>query len=110
MVWSITCFLKGLWIEKYENTSTTYLLFGSFLGALVFGCRPPIALANIIVVAVLYQLFKDKNDSSGEIVKKAVCVIVPFLIVGVLEGYIVVYLLLFVIPQHIQVMILFESY
>ena len=49
MVWCIICFLKGAWIEKDKGASIFYLSAGSFLGALAFGCRPPLALANIIV-------------------------------------------------------------
>ena len=83
MVWSIICFLKGVWIEKYNNSGTIYLFFGSLLGALVFGCRPPVALANIVVVAVLYQLFKDKGGTSDRMVKEVVYVITPYFVVGV---------------------------
>ena len=50
------------------KSTDTYMYFGivpvflagigSLLGALVFGCRPPIALANIIVIPLLYIFLK----------------------------------------------------
>ena len=84
MVWSIICFLKGAWFEESAKNSTKYLLAGALFGALAFGCRPPVALANIIVIAVVYQVLKKKNTSGSDIIKKLMSLLIPFLLIGVL--------------------------
>ena len=52
MVWCIICFLKGAWLEADDKLNIIYLFAGAFLGALAFGCRPPVGLANLIVMMV----------------------------------------------------------
>ena len=84
MVWSIIFFLKGAWLEKDNKNSTLYLLVGAFLGALAFGCRPPVALANIIVVAVVFQIYKNNNSGDSDKLNKLIGIIVPYLIIGIL--------------------------
>ena len=86
MVWSIICFLKGAWLEKNNKSSMLFLLAGAFLGALAFGCRPPVALANILVVAVVFQIYPHncKNDSDSDRLKKLIIILLPYLIIGIL--------------------------
>lgn len=52
-VWSLFFFVKAVWGEQRENRQLVYAAIGALLGALVFGCRPPIALANILVIPML---------------------------------------------------------
>ena len=82
MVWSIICFLKGAWFEKYEKKSTIYLFSGAFFGALAFGCRPPVALANLIIIAVIAEIYQDKFIAKSEKIKKVICLLIPYLMVG----------------------------
>lgn len=84
MVWSIICFLQGGWLEKEDTKSTVYLLTGAFLGALAFGCRPPVALANLIIVAVAYQIYRNKHYSDGGTIKKIACLFIPYVVIGIL--------------------------
>ena len=84
MLWSIICFLQGAWFENDDTRSTIYLTAGAFLGALAFGCRPPVALANIIIAAVVYQLFKSSHFSVRSKIKKIVCLFLPYVVVGTL--------------------------
>jgi len=84
MVWCIICFLQGAWIEKDDTRSTIYLSAGAFLGALAFGCRPPVALANLIIVGVAYQLFQNNHFSVHNKLKKLACLFAPYLVIGVL--------------------------
>ena len=84
MLWSIICFLQGAWFENDDTRSTIYLTAGAFLGALAFGCRPPVALANIIIAAVVYQLFKSDHFSVRSKIKKIVCLFLPYVVVGTL--------------------------
>ena len=84
MVWCIVFFLKGAWLEKDTTKGTVYLLAGAFLGALSFGCRPPVALANILIVAVIFQIYKDMECSSSDKSRKVVFILVPYFLIGVL--------------------------
>lgn len=84
MVWSIICFLQGAWLENDDTRSTRYLAVGAFLGALTFGCRPPVALANLIIVAVVYQLFKNNQFTALSKIKKIVCLLLPYVVIGIL--------------------------
>jgi len=84
MVWSINCFLHGAWLEKDNKSSTIYLLAGALLGALSFGCRPPTALANLIVLAVGYRVYRNSVDSVSDKSKKVLCLLLPYLVIGIL--------------------------
>ena len=84
MIWSIVCFLKGAWLEQNVFKSNWYLVLGALLGALAFGCRPPVALANVIVLAVIYQVWKNTLFSESNKVKKLFLLFAPYLVVGVL--------------------------
>ena len=84
MVWSIICFFKGAWIDSNSKASTIYLFLGSLWGALAFGCRPPVALANIFVLAVLYRIFSNSNESDVEKIKKGIFIFSPYFVIGIL--------------------------
>ncbi|MBQ5345070.1 MAG: hypothetical protein J6F33_07740 [Acidaminococcaceae bacterium] len=85
MVWSIVCFLKGAWLAKEDNRGKKYLLIGSFLGAITFGCRPPVALANIIILPVIYHLYEKSHRSwDSEMLRKSMCVFVPYVVIGII--------------------------
>lgn len=84
MVWCIIFLLKGAWLEKNSLKSNQYLFFGSLLGALAFGCRPPVALANIIVLTVIFQILLNNLLHKNDKIKKIVLLLVPYFVVGVL--------------------------
>ena len=76
-LWSIYFYAKGLFLEEKRSTSSLFL--GALCGALVFGCRPPVALANVIVIPILIKILKDKQD----ILKNLFVIGLPYLIVGI---------------------------
>lgn len=84
MVWSIICFLKGAWLEAYNQVNKIYLFTGSLFGALAFGCRPPVGLANLIIIAVIHQIlnkdyYTEKKRSS--ILALTIC---PYIVIGMM--------------------------
>ena len=82
MVWSIIFFFKSAWIENDRTINTKYLLAGSFLGALAFGCRPPVALANMLIFPVIVQIcIKYHNDYISKI-KHIIILLFPYLFIG----------------------------
>lgn len=61
MVWSLYFFLRAVFDP--ETTWKTFILagLGSLCGALVFGCRPTIGLANVLVLPLVITFFKTRK-------------------------------------------------
>ena len=62
-IWSLYFFIRAVWVEDKENKQILFAGFGATLGALAFGCRPPIALANILVIPMLIVFLKGRKFS-----------------------------------------------
>ena len=50
--------MRAVWVEEDEKKSIRLAFFGSLFGALAFGCRPPVALANLFVIPMLVVYLK----------------------------------------------------
>lgn len=82
-IWSLFFFVKAVWDTDKDKKSIRYAFFGSLLGALAFGCRPPIALANILVLPFLKQyLYKRKLNL--KLIKQLIFATLPYVIIGAL--------------------------
>ena len=62
-VWSLYFFIRAVWVEDKENKQILFAGIGATFGALAFGCRPPIALANILVIPMLIVFLKSRKFS-----------------------------------------------
>lgn len=60
-IWSLYFFVRAVWGDGSENRRICFAAIGALLGALVFGCRPPIALANILVIPMLYVFIRQRK-------------------------------------------------
>lgn len=60
-IWSLFFFTKAVWEERNERSALRLAFFGSFLGALSFGCRPTLALANLLVIPMLIHFLRGKR-------------------------------------------------
>lgn len=60
-VWSLYFFIRAVWGEQKENRQILFAGIGALSGALAFGCRPPIALANILVLPMLAVFLKQRK-------------------------------------------------
>ena len=83
MIWSIIFFVKGAWLEQDDKNSKIFLFAGGLLGALAFGCRPPVALANLVVLSVIAQIVKKQNTGHYDKTKKLVLLLLPYFFVGI---------------------------
>ena len=83
MVWSMYFFIKAVFSETRENRQIAYAALGALFGALAFGCRPPIALANIVVIPLLVVFMKQRKFSF-KLLGKLVLAALPYIVVGVL--------------------------
>ncbi|NHM14360.1 hypothetical protein [Xiamenia xianingshaonis] len=69
-----------------QKAKKGFFALASLLGAMAFGCRPPVALANVVVVPLLVSLFKTQE--THDFIADAIAVIAPYAIVGaLLMGY-----------------------
>lgn len=77
-IWSIFFYLKAVYGNHSYNKSILYATIGAFLGALIFACRPPIGLVNILAIPLLITFLKKHSFN-----KKIFIVIIPYIIIGI---------------------------
>ena len=80
--WSLYFFVRAVYVEKKENRQILFAGIGALLGALVFGCRPPIALANIVVLPLLAAYLKQ-NKITWKLLGKLILAALPYALVAV---------------------------
>lgn len=81
-VWSLFFFMKAVYGGESEWRSIGYAFAGSLFGALAFGCRPPIALANLLVVPLLAEYLKGRKITL-KLLGQLVVAATPYIVVGV---------------------------
>ena len=80
-VWSLYFFIRAVWHEQAENRQILFAAIGAALGALAFGCRPPIALANILVIPML-AVFLRQHRFSVKLLGKLLLAALPYALVA----------------------------
>ncbi|MBQ7493815.1 MAG: hypothetical protein IJT47_05255 [Selenomonadaceae bacterium] len=60
-VWSIYFFAQAAWCDDSRRIFFAEIFIGAVLGALAFGCKPTVALANFLVLPLLPKFFA-KDD------------------------------------------------
>ena len=76
-VWSIYFFARAAWAEDSRRKIFAEIFFGALLGALAFGCKPTVALANFLVLPLLPRLL-SRDDAK----KTFLVLCVPYLLTG----------------------------
>lgn len=76
-VWSIYFFSRAAWGNDSRRKFLADIFFGALLGALAFGCKPTVALANFLVLPFIPKLF-GKADAW----KILLALILPYLVTG----------------------------
>lgn len=71
MIWSMVCFTKAVWLTEREGAALLLAFFGSLLGALVFGCRPTLAIGNLAVLPLLVVFLKGRKLMPGLLLRIA---------------------------------------
>lgn len=80
-VWSLYFFFRAVWVEQKENRQILLAGIGALLGALVFGCRPTVALANLLVLPMLIAFLKQRRFSL-RLLGKLVLAALPYVLVA----------------------------
>lgn len=80
-IWSLYFYIRAVWGETSENRQIIFAFIGAALGALAFGCRPPIALANILVLPMLV-VFLRQRKITFRLIGKLLIAALPYVIVA----------------------------
>ena len=83
MVWSFYFYFRAVFDSFQFNKRIVFAVFGAFFGALAFGCRPPVALANITVIP-MFILFLRTNNVKKENFLKVSLIFLPYIVIGAL--------------------------
>lgn len=83
MIWCLYFFISAVWGEYTLKKAIILAFCGSVFGALSFGCRPVIALANIIAVPMIVVFIKKRGFSKKLLGGLAIAAI-PYIVIGAL--------------------------
>lgn len=82
-IWSLFFFIKAVYDTEMENRAILYAGIGALFGALSFGCRPTVALANVLVIPLLIAFLKRKKVTL-RLAGKLVLAALPYFVIGAL--------------------------
>lgn len=83
MIWSLYFFTRAVWVETSEKKSILLAFAGSLTGALAFGCRPPVALGNILVLPMLVEYLRGRKFT-GKLAGQLLFAASPYIVIGAL--------------------------
>lgn len=84
-LWSLNFFIKAVYIEDDYKKQIRFAFLGSVFGALTIGCRPPVALASLLIIPMLVVFIKD-HSFSKKLLRDLIIAALPYLIICVLLG------------------------
>jgi len=70
--------------EDEKNISFSKVLLGSLSLAIAVGCRPTQLFTSILIIPIIWELFKIIKSNKKNIVKLILCICIPYVIVGIL--------------------------
>ena len=76
-------FVRAVWVEPDEKKQIIWATLGSLFGALAFGCRPSLALGNVLVIPMLVAFLK-KRTFNRKLLGQLVLAALPYVVIGVL--------------------------
>lgn len=82
-IWSLFFFVKAVWDSGGDRQSTCMGVLGSLFGALAFGCRPTVALANILAIPLFAHYLKERRFNL-KLLKQILAVFAPYVVIGLL--------------------------
>ncbi len=86
IIWSLYFCTRSVFDNLLFRKRIRFFTYGTLLGALSFGCRPPVALANIVIVPLFVMLVRKYIHSRDKIPGLLIPVL-PYLIIGCLLMY-----------------------
>lgn len=80
-IWSLYFFIKAVYAPAGENKQIFLAGVGALLGALAFGCRPSIALGNLLVLPLLAVFLRERKFTL-KLLGKLLLAALPYVIVA----------------------------
>ncbi len=80
-IWSLYFLSKAFCREDGEDFSLKLAIPGTLLGALTFGCRPPLAVANMLVIPLAVQFLRERKIT-GRTVLCLIAAAAPYALVA----------------------------
>ena len=81
MVWCLYFYFRAVYDDISFNKKICFAVFGAITGALAFGCRPTVAIANIIAIP-LFLVFLKTNKIEKQDRYKLIYIFLPYIIIG----------------------------
>ncbi len=81
MVWSFYFYFRAVFVEQRESLQGLWAFLGGVCGALAAGCRPPIAVANLLAVPLVITFLRTRKVTSRTI-RHVVYAILPYIVVA----------------------------
>lgn len=82
VVWGIYFWMRAVWDSKNRKQAVLFAVFGSLCGALSFGCRPTIAMGNLVILPLMFYYLKE-HPFKGKW-KDALAFLSPYVVIGIL--------------------------
>ena len=82
-IFAIYFFIKAFYADFSFNRRLIYLVIGAFCGALIFACRPPLGIINILLPVLLISYIKNNHLSKKEMFK-LLWIMIPYVVVAIL--------------------------
>ena len=83
IVWSFYFYFRAVFDDFSFNKRILFAIAGAFFGALAFGCRPPVAIANLTAIPLFFVFLKNNKAGTKEW-RKIMLIALPYIIIGVL--------------------------
>ena len=81
MIWSLYFFVRAVFDEGTTPKTFMFAAIGSLLGALAFGCRPTIALGNLMVIPLFITFARGRKLTGKQWGYTALCIL-PYAVVA----------------------------
>ena len=81
MIWSLYFFVRAVFDQDITKKTFIFAAAGSLLGALAFGCRPTIALGNLLVLPLLITFIRQRKLTGAQWCYTALCAL-PYVAVA----------------------------
>jgi hypothetical protein len=80
-IWSMYFYIQAVWAAEGQAESIRLAFLGALFGALAFGCRPTIALANVLAIP-MFVVYLKKQKLIPRFWARMLYVISPYVVVG----------------------------
>ena len=83
--------LQGIYLfltsKKKEEVSFKKLGIGALCLALAVACRPTTLIASILILPIIWNLFKENKSNKKNIIKLILAIAIPYIVVGIALMY-----------------------